>query len=476
MTRAFPLLAALFLFSLPHLSEAPAASSGEDPDIVLKKGADHRSRAGEETLRTHRVREGETISGILASAGVPLSKVGELLPALLHLNPGLSDPDTIYPGQELILPSSADLPAETPDLTGPSTLGQLRRRGELVPLLARSLDEIGEPLSVSGVLSLPYSTGSTLSIDNSAYPLLQASTGRELILDFGSRMPEEWRGLIHERWPGYEVIAVPLHWDFSLLLDRILSSSGFHSVARKEPVSIGRDSSVRIVPDFLLLKGPESLLEGDLYVINVLETPGEALPGEIRDLAREHKITVVEILPVPQGDTVFGGGPPTPLHPSKKITASDTRTLLGEVFALMGLDAREQFVYRFAEADNPGLLLEVKADLFVEGTDRSVLVSFRDIAPRIRTALAGRNVVSLVFQDGDPLPRVLGRVLNSFGLSYSGPAVEFFRPDDRFSISVPGFFFFVRGRPTFLTAEALSPRIASLLAGSGIDVVSCVVR
>jgi hypothetical protein len=232
---------------------------------------------------------------------------------------------------------------------------------------------------------------------------------------------------------------------------------------------------VRIVPDFLLLKRPESLLDGDLYIINVLDAPGEALPGEIRDLAREHRITVVEILPVPRGGTAFRGAP-VRFNPSRKITASDTRALLGEVFALMGLDAREQFVYRFAEGDDPGLLLEVKADLFVEGNDRSVLVSFRDIAPRIRRALEGRDVVSLVFDDGDPLPHVLGRVLSSFGFSYSGPAVEFFRPDDRFSISVPGFYFLVRGRPTLLTAEALSPRIASLLAGSGIDVVSCVVR
>jgi LysM repeat protein len=472
MIRAFPLLAALLLFSPPHSAGAPAAASGDEPDIVLKKGADDLSRADEETLGTHRVREGETISGILTSAGVPLSKIEELL----QLNPGLSDPDTIYPGQELILPSPADLPAEPPAFTGPSTLGELRSRGDLVPLLARSLEQIGEPLSVSGVLSLPYSAGSAVSIDNSAYPLLQASSGRELILDFGSRMPEEWKGFIHERWPDYEVIAAPLHWDFSRLLDKILSSSGFHSVTRKEPVSIGRDSSVRIVPDFLLLKRPESLLEGDLYIINVLDAPGEALPGEIRDLAREHRITVVEILPVPRGGKAFEGGLPVPFRPSRKITASDTRALLGEVFALMGLDAREQFVYRFAEGDDPGLLLEVKADLFVEGDDRSVLVSFRDIAPRIRRALERRDVVSLVFDDGDPLPHVLGRVLSSFGFSYSGPAVEFFRPDDRFSISVPGFYFLVRGRPTLLTAEALSPRIASLLAGSGIDVVACVVR
>jgi hypothetical protein len=289
-------------------------------------------------------------------------------------------------------------------------------------------------------------------------------------------MPEEWRGLIHERWPGYEVIAAPLHWDFSLLLDRILTSGGFHSVTTKEPVSIGRDSSVRIVPDFLLLKDPESLLDGDLYVINVLDAPGEALPGEIRDLAGEHKITVVEILPIAPGDTTVDGGPPTPLYPSRKITASDTPTLLAEVFALMGLDAREQFVYRFAEGDDASLLLEVKADFFVQGPRRSILVSFRDIPLRIQAAIAGRNVVPLVFRRSDPLTLVLGRVLHSLGLSYSGPAVEFFRPDERFSISVQGFYFLVRGRPTFLTAEELSPRVASLLARSGIDVVSCVLR
>ena len=85
----------------------PANVCGDDSatDIVLTRGTG-RDSSPPDRDRLHRVTSGETLSGILTSTGMSLAEAQKLFPLVLELNPGLSDPDSIFPGQELLLPET----------------------------------------------------------------------------------------------------------------------------------------------------------------------------------------------------------------------------------------------------------------------------------------------------------------------------------------------------------------------------------
>jgi len=480
-TTAFLLALGLFCLLVP--ATAPADETATD--IVLTKGADKKGASSSGRDRVHRVASGETLSAILVSNGMSLSDAEKMIPLILELNPGLSDPDTIFPGQELLLPASfpsspLPAPAKASAATAlharPYSIPLLRSEGNLLPLLQRSLSGIGEEVSTSGTLSLPYPHGNAITIDNSTYPLLQVSTGRDLILDIDARMPEDWKTRIEDRWPGYRVIPLPREGDFPDLLQEVLDAGGFHSLSRSERLSFGRDPEVSITPDFIVIKTPESLLDGELYVINVLESPVQALPREIRQLAEEHSITVVEILPVPGPAQSPDRAPSSTDHRRTKITASDTRTLLTELLPLLGFTSAGSGPYRYPSRDDPAILLEILPQFQLRWEAQTLLVFFETPEESLLGELGTENVRPLVFAGGDSLAAVLGMLLTAAGRSYSGPTVEFYRPDERFSVAVEGFYLLNDGRPTFLTAGATSPRLASLLAESGIALISCIIN
>jgi hypothetical protein len=488
MTRVLLLLPA-FLASMVT-APAPAAAAGPErgADIVLEKrltgGEVEPAMPGSEYV----VQEGDSISAIFSAAGVPPAMVDDYLPLFMKLNPDLEDPDRIFPGQKVRFPPlPGDLPSpeaalrRSPPPEGPAVseagglpgLGRLRAEGALLPLLESSFDRIGENLNATGTLSLPFSSTGFITLANDRYPLLDLSTGRGLIFDLDGQLSQEWHSRIEEQWPEYRVITVPRSGNFRTLMDSVFHEGGFHSVVRNHPLSIGRGGRFRIVPDFLLAKDAESLLEGTLYLIIVDPPGGEALPPFIKESARKHRIEVVDILPGIEG----GRRPDIPAPPEswsgRKFTASDLRVLLGEIAPALGLAVTAHFPLRFAEGGDSGVGLAVEADLLLEGRGRSCPIFFGPIESWVSDILSADGREYLVVTDGDSLEDVLARILALFRFPHSGPKVEFYRPGGRYAIVLPGFYLEGENGPFFLTAEELEAPVSAFLASRGIEVVTC---
>lgn len=338
-------------------------------------------------------------------------------------------------------------------------LSALRREGGLVTLLDSSLQAMGETLILEGTLSLPLPTGETLKVDAGASPVADISTGRGLLLDFDGDITAESRKLIEEHWPRYRVVNVPADADFRRLMGLILDESGYHSVSRDAPLVLGRHGRVRIVPDFLVAPTTESILDGSLMLIMIEDSPNQALPSEIKEIARDHLVKVVEIAPPSGGDES-----PVPASPGwwggGKITASDFRALLGELGPALGLKVRETF-----PADGEGF--HGKGRITLEGNGRSRLVTFVAAAPEADRA------DSLTIAPDDSLELVLARLLHTFGYDYSGPFLEFYQPGARFTILIDGYYIARATGPLVVTGDDIGPRLKTMLARRGIEVVTC---
>ncbi len=350
-----------------------------------------------------------------------------------------------------------DLP-DSETAGGSLALTALRREGGLITLLDSSLRAMGETLTPEGTLSLPLPTGETLKVDARTSPVAGISTGRSLLLDFDGDITEESRRLIEEHWPRYRVINVPADADFRHLMGLILDESGYHSVSRDAPLFLGRHGRVRIVPDFLVAPTAESILDGSLMLIMIEDSPNRALPSEIKEIARDHLVKVVEITPPSGGD----GSPVPASFPGwwggGKITASDFRTLLGELGPALGLKVREAL-----PTDGEGF--HGKDRITLEGNGRSRLVTF--------VAAEADRTDSLTIAPDDSLELVLARLLHTFGYDYSGPFLEFYQPGARFTILIEGYYIARDTGPLVVTGDDIGPRLKAMLAGRGIEVITC---
>jgi len=477
-------LPAALLFSVTAgLFWSPADCAAAD--IVLEKdlsGTDAPSPAAGET---YTVRPGDSLSSVLAGAGIPASRIEDYLQILGELNPGLVDPDRIHPGQEIRLPPfpgeapvprgdsrdhnvSSPVPPEDPSLPH---IAALRESGKLIPLLKDTLSAIEEEMRDSGTITLPLSAAGIVTLDNRQYPLLDLTTGRSLLIDIGGQMPREWKDRIETRWPGYRVVEAESEGDLRTLLSDLFAESGFHSVVRDSPLSIGKEGTIRVTPDFLLAKESRSLLEGTLYLVDV-EPPGsEGLPRFIREKARDHRIEVVE---VGSGNTIERGGGSPDLRRKKKITASDMRTLVSEVSSSIGLTVTPNHVHRpRGRSSGEGLQVEVTADLLIEGNGRSCLLFLTPLDGWVTELLDGEGVPYVAVGIHDPLHDVLGRILTRLGVSYAGPFVEFYRPRGRYAFALSGFYLDSARGPLFLTTEEPESDVASFLSSRGIVIITC---
>ncbi len=289
--------------------------------------------------------------------------------------------------------------------------------------LARAL---GESIVASGTLHLPGVAGSGLTLDAARTPLLEFGTGRRVILDAGGVIPEATAAEITRRWPGYAVVRPPRGQGLRGLLDELLAASGYASVQRRPTLTFGREATVALRPDYVLLKRDDDLLSGETATLTVIDPGGEALPAELRELARQHRIRVAEVT----ADGAFlGEGPPPWRDPVGLITTVESRSaalVVGELVENLGLTP-----------------------------DRAAL-------PPPGSATAA-------------LSAAVGALLARSGLPAIGPAVEFARAAPagsrgRFTICVPGWLATRdNGRRLLVTGSTLPEPLRLFLVREGID-------
>jgi hypothetical protein len=368
------------------------------------------------------------------------------------------------------LPASPQLPgaAAAPPASAPGGAGAeqrtaaVERRTEAITRVATLL---GERLVVEGTLYLRDGRGPGMALDNGRTPLVDLGSGRQVILAAGAEVPADE---IRARWPGLGVVSLA-SGDLRETLGAFLAAAGYAMVLRDTPVAIGREAVVRFRPDFVVQKEGDALLPADTYLLFVLPSPGEALPAELREAAREHRLEL--------GEVFESGEPPPapspwrdPRAPLTTVRARHPGVLVGEVAEALGIAVERKVPCLAALGEGAP---EVVADLRIaRGTKRS-LVFFHEIdadAAR-RLAEAGEDV--LIAAPGAPADAIVARVLERFGIPRIGPTVQFHRPGPagRFTIDAPGWLADREGGGRVLiTPASLGTQLRLYLTREGIGV------
>jgi len=341
-------------------------------------------------------------------------------------------------------------------------------RGNLLPQLGAVAEALDEQLQSSGTLHLPGVGEGEIVLQGQTTPILSTGTGRHLIIDCDRTIDPRVVDGISRRWPGFSVVQPPAGANLHAVIGSVLDAAGYDSVLRSVPLIFGRGITIRVTPDFVVLRSERDLLEGETRAISVVD-PADALPSELRELAGEHRVRIVELTP----EGAPAGVDRTPWRdPAGRVTTMEATRLapiIEEIAATFGFSV-ERRVLLPAAAGEPGS----SADLRISRDEDAALI-FEKTAPRSQEHLVNRTDAVIMLNSAAELPEAIGALLRRFKIPAIGPAVEFYRAPTagstrRFVISVPGWLAEADGRRLLITGTTPPLLVRLYLTRAGIDI------
>ncbi len=342
------------------------------------------------------------------------------------------------------------------------------------PRLGGVADALGEQLQSSGTLHLPDVGGGGIVLQAANTPILETVTGRHLILDRDRTIAADVVEGISRRWPGFLVVQPPAGAGLQTIIDTLLDAAGYDAVLRDAPLTFGRGITLRITPDFIVLRSDRDLLAGETRAISVVE-PAEVLPPELRELAGQHRVRIVELTAA--GEPAGSEQAPWRDSAGRVTTVEATRAapVIEEIALALGCTVERRVPFP-ATAEAPART----ADLGI-GRDAKTHYVFARADPGNRESAGDSREAAITVKSAAALPEAIGTLIERLGLTAIGPAVEFYRAAKpgarrRFVIGVPGWLVESGGRRLLITDVAPPPLVRLYLTREGIDLFEYRIR
>ncbi len=469
----------------PQVADPGKLKPGEEVFLptVPPRLADRRIAEGKAVA--YRVEKGDSLSRILEDRGVGRAEMPEYLAAVKELNESVRDVNLIYAGRTLLIPtgghfaaasppepaasaaamaltkdappSSAEgeLPAAKPEaqlgvpagpeaqlaggVVAPRRSGDNAAQGEgpsaltaegALPqprppyrgLLSDLMRGIGEKWMDRGMLYLPVATGGEVVLSLEDYPVARFSTGVEALIDFRGSLPGNVRAVVEDTWKSYKVVAMGDAQGPTEMIDRLLRSSGYHSVKDgiARPLVIGEAVSVTIPARWVVLRTEKSLLAGEVILVKeVPEKPGyslsavlryaervgiRVLPYAVDPSAREGFVVAVE-----EGAADAGADPP-PVLPRGGLAALDSS------LAILGIAPTEG--ERLTIGGKGGAFrLTIEPERMFAAGGKQYIVDTGRMTPAVRAIVRDSGYVVVPVGKDEGGSSVFRRVLAAAGLS-----------------------------------------------------------
>ena len=336
------------------------------------------------------------------------------------------------------------------------------------PPLGAVAEALDEQLQSLGTLHLPDVGEGGVVLQGATTPILATAAGRHLIIDRGRTIDPGLVDAIPRRWPGYSVVQPPAGSNLRDVVGLVLDAAGYDSVLRSAPLLFGRSATLQVTPDFVVLRSESDLLTGETRAISVVD-PAEALPPELRALAGEYRVRIVELTP----DGAPAGVDAAPWRDAAgRVTTMESARLtsiIEELAVALGLSV-ERHAALPAMAGQPS----ASADLRISRDEIAAYVFEKPDQPA-PGYLDDTGDAKLVLRSAADLLPAIGALLARFDIPAIGPVVEFYRappPDStrRFVISVPGWLAESGGRRLLITGATPPPLARLYLTRQDIDI------
>ena len=430
----------------------------------------------------YRIVEGDSISRIILSE-MNLNP-SDALPAyriIRKLNPTISDMNRLPVGETLRLPTSAARPGVPPPAPAPapadlppaeSSGAEKAERAALAePLLGiirPVITRMRGAVALSGNHFIPLEETTQITIDCAQIPVVEMDDGTTVLLDYGSHLSENLKGLIRQIWKNYAFLtARELRGELGGLPAIVGHSRNYTMVRNEKPLELTTKPEILLSTDWLIRS--KDTVRGAAYRQGLfLLDPGEQpLPADIRAFIEKNGVAVTEIA---GGRAIDAAERPPGLQPA----VEDLRELKGIALAerilttLGERPARNAEIAVFDQARS-GYNLSVTADLLVRKEGKRFILLAKRLPDQFNQLLREADTEVLQVGEKDQGRGLVEGVLRWLKIPVSFGHFSFRIPDEGKRPRLSGSFSTLRtmneGEPVYLVDFDMPPAMLPFLNG-----------
>jgi predicted nuclease with RNAse H fold len=254
----------------------------------------------------------------------------------------------------------------------------------------------------------------SLSLDPERYPLLPAADGGKILIDAEGALPPYVKEILREKEPGVRIVT-ERPANSKRFFTALLAAAGFYSVEEDFAVHLGTDPKVTVTSDFKIEKNQESLLNNDVFLLNVSEARTGLPPSLVSHMEKEG-FHVIELFPSSPAGT------PAARHVLYSISSETQQGIVDAILSAFSFSAASNRDIALDDGSLSGVSLSVRADRYIETAGGNVLLSFSDANPVQYTLfkllqLKGYQVVTI--HPTDDFRKVSEKVLSALKISAS---------------------------------------------------------
>ncbi|MCU0554001.1 MAG: LysM peptidoglycan-binding domain-containing protein [Syntrophales bacterium] len=380
------------------------------------------------------VRRGDTLSQILhARLGIAAGEMAEWIRLVRKLNPGLSDPDRIYPGQALLLPRKGPAPAAPAEQAETAERQAQPVEPKALQLTDRELDIVsavvrrsGGSLVRSGKYFVPLTETEHLAVDCADIPMAELDDGSRIFLDFGRRIPDGTTDLVRARWGNFTVLNDAGDGVFSAM-ERLFGASRDYVFRKREAaLSLGTSTGLALRADWILARRSSDGAERILAGIFRAPTHSPPIPAP---LARYAEGKGVAILEIDEGSGTVRDRQETPAPAEVPVLQTGgNRVFAGSLLDALGYAYKRDQQIPIPDASTEGGPRALRTDYSVQIGARTVMIHVGDLPSPVQVKLNERGTGLILIAGGDDRKTVVEKVLKGLDVPYASETEEFRLP------------------------------------------------
>jgi hypothetical protein len=367
----------------------------------------------------------EKMQGQFAEAGkVPQKRVVPA-EAATPLSPSAEDLREEAPGEKKGAPVFVDPPFK-------KIAGNVPRSRERYIETMTSLADIfqGE-LHRLGDISIPLMEESQITIDTNTFPILQLTSDKRIILDYGGDLPPGIVDLVQLDPGNYEVVKLDEHENMKSVLGKVIDAAGYYAVDKTgNPLLVGDSVQFEISGDWVIY-GDEFI--EDVKVVNVIGKGDAPLDPQLKDSIHTHGIDMVDVYMTGEGEDPETVTVPqtreTRIPPAEVpvLAVSNGPVLLDSLLGLLGQQYKKDYKLRLFRGASEGFDVEIMADRYFERGDVRHIVNFQPLSEKLTGLITnqGDRTFSLSENVSDP-SGVIEDLLQFLQVTYDAPRPGFF--------------------------------------------------
>jgi hypothetical protein len=405
----------------PHIKDVDKIEPG---DIIYLPDTTPHSAGSADYI----IKKGDSITRIaIRQLYVAPHELRRTVNDIKRLNPHIKNYDLIYPGHALRLPrrgivlTTQEKKASEAE-SSPLIKDELKEKQVMVPetrlaIIGHVISRMKGALITAGKYYIPIPKAGQVTVDCSTIPVAELDDGSTIFLDFSDQIPDSLKNIIHASWKNYNFVKVNNLDGTAAIIKKIVDSSREYTIAKStKPLVIGETLRTTLALDWLITKknaSDKSYSQGLSFINDI----SELLPRKLIAYAEKSGTMITEIL---DGQGVMSA--PDEKFALPQLSSLPSRTnieLADALLSLLGYTSVKDSEFTVFETSKEGFNLSMKVDLRVKKGDTHIILHSKRIPQQYIDNLRTRGTEVVIFEDGEPLKSVIGKVLQSIHIPFS---------------------------------------------------------